>query len=258
MGDPHVVSLRYRLLTGDGVSYDDPPGLTRRFDGFSISLEDAVLTCEMEDHFPIVAEARKAVELVLRAWEIDAALNGRRGEISFSYESSEVIDRDRPPGQLPPIRAEGRGVVTFGASVSVHVTRKRYPDPPEGFAASPDVETLWSRYEAFMDGREPLLAMSYFCLTVLQAREGSRAQAATVLNIEPDVLDKIGELTSTRGDPSTARKVSSGATLQALTSSEERWLKAVVPAIVRQVGQHDAGVSPEALVMRSLPPLAPE
>ena len=33
------------------------------------------------------------------------------------------------------------------ANVTFSVTRRAYPEPPERFVATPDVETLWHRYE---------------------------------------------------------------------------------------------------------------
>jgi hypothetical protein len=54
--------------------------------------------------------------------------------------------------------------------------------------------------------QDPLLGMAYACLTLLE--KGNRKLAAKHYAIHNDVLRKLGELTSTRGDNATARKIS--------------------------------------------------
>jgi len=74
------------------------------------------------------------------------------------------------------------------------------------FRLNPDAESILLRYHGHLDGREPLPAMAYFCLTVLEAKTGGRESAARAYRIEKAVLNRMGELTSLRGDRLTARK----------------------------------------------------
>jgi hypothetical protein len=76
-------------------------------------------------------------------------------------------------------------------------------------------------------GSEPLLSMAYFCLTLLE--RGDRRAAAQQFAIDYEVLKKLGELTSTRGDHHTARKAS--APLHPLTADEAHWIEATIKAI---------------------------
>ena len=52
----HVVRLKYKLVTGDSVSYNSPP---RVFSdpGFDLKLENGVLTVEMKEHHATVGSA---------------------------------------------------------------------------------------------------------------------------------------------------------------------------------------------------------
>ncbi len=72
---------------------------------------------------------------------------------------------------------------------------------------TPDVETLWYRYAAYIAGREPLPGMAYFCYSVLRANAGSNRLAAHRYAIEEKLLTKLRELSSERGDNLTVRKV---------------------------------------------------
>lgn len=47
-------------------------------------------------------------------------------------------------------------------SAELLVTLHKYPDPPKLFILTPDVETLWHRYEGYLQGKEPLSSMAYF------------------------------------------------------------------------------------------------
>ena len=75
---------------------------------------------------------------------------------------------------------------------------------------SPDVETLWRRYEGYLEGKEPISSMANFCLTLVKQRGSGRKGAAKLLGIAFDVLRKLDELAATKGDEKTARKVPRG------------------------------------------------
>lgn len=78
-----------------------------------------------------------------------------------------------------------------------------------GLCRTPDVESMYRRYLGHLEGREPLPAMAYFCLTVLEWRGGSRPKAAERFGISEQVLCKVGNLSSRKGGP-VARKADAG------------------------------------------------
>ncbi len=136
------------------------------------------------------------------------------------YRDAEVIDR------AP--RTTGCQAITMSASVAViatvdaqlQVTSARYPGPVPGFSATEPVEAMFHRWRCYRQGREPLPSMGYFVLTVLENRHGGRREAALALGVDDRVLRKLGELVSTRGDHTVARK--DGGT--PLRSEEKAWI----------------------------------
>jgi hypothetical protein len=245
MTDPHVESLVYRAESAEDIIYDDPPPVeigTDRWDG---CLENGILTCRMKTHYASVSDARTEIESYLRAWEVNANLKHGKGSIKFVYQDANVID-------LSP-QETGRGVVVcpkaavMGAgtmTASVQIIRRTYPPAPKDFMVSPDVETLWGRYEGYLNGKEKLPAMAYFCLTVIvviygQGKKGvqARQEASRTLEVDFDVLDTLGKLTSTRGDRTMARKFL--AQSLPLTKTECAWIEAVMKALIHRVGEYE-------------------
>ncbi len=260
MRDPHVVSLRYRLEIDGSVDYKKAPPLDDERDAFSLYLADDTLTCEMKRHFASVAEARAVVDPFLRAWELDVALRRGRGELSFVYEDAEIIDRDPPPPGSPQVVLAGVAeAIALADDATVHISRGKYPEPPKHFRITPDVETLWHRYEGYLEGKEPLPAMAYFCLTLIESKvtevkgRKTREDAADKYSIDDQVLKKLGEISSTRGDRETARKANPD--LRPLTRKEVEWTKAAIRAIIRQMGEYDPTVSLKQITMNDLPEL---
>lgn len=256
MRDPHVRTLRYQFDHGPHVSYKDPSKVEFETEHFEGRLEDGVLIVKLTSHFDDVAEARAAVEPYLRAWELHDRLQGLGDEISFDFDDAEVIDRDPPPPGSPQvIHGKAASIGISSHSASIHVGRGSYPTPPEEFSVTPDVETMWQRYLGYQNGKEPLLSMAYFCLTVVLASAGGRRAAAKKYRIEYAVLRKFGELTSTRGDETAARKVSPGGSLTPLSPAETKWLEKALKAVIARVAEMAGGKEVDALRMSSLPNL---
>jgi hypothetical protein len=153
-----------------------------------------------------------------------------------------------------------------GSIPNLRITRKEYPEPPKIFRVSPDVETLWHRYQMYLDGKDQLQAMAYFCLTLLEliaagpsaARRGQgkrRIEASNMFSIEYDVLNQLGELTSAKGDQLTARKAQT--TPIPLSEKERIWIEAAIKQIIRRIGEHSSGQTLPKIKMVDLPPLPP-
>jgi hypothetical protein len=236
MGQPYVESLVYKVESAEDIIYDSPPpiGLNNmgKWEG---RLENGILTCRMKTHYASVTEARKEVESYLRAWEIHAALCHGRRSFKFALDNAKTIDL-----------GTGDAVVYRKASFTAQTVRKvtaryaSYPPPPEAFKLSPDVESLWHRYEGYLDGKEPLSAMAYWCLTMIEANygQGKRKAAARTINVDPEVLNILGQLTSTKGDITTARKAPERGKWQPLSGTERTWIEAVVKRLIWRVGEY--------------------
>jgi len=256
MRDPHVVSLRYRVESAATVTFNNPPALEHESNKFRMRLESGTAIFELKEHLPSIEVARGIVDAFVRAWELDVALNSGRREITFVYENAEVIDRNPPPpGEPRVIQVSGIASGTSFGIATLSVAQREYPPPPRYFTLNPDVETLWHRFEGYTQGREPLLAMAYFCLTLLEAQAGSRKKTEKAYRIHYAVLSKLGELTTNKGDKETARKTKDAKTFVPLTKIEIRWIEAALKAIIRRVGEIDTTPSASIITMDDLPKL---
>ena len=254
MRDPHVESLRYRLKTPATTIYENPPAVKVIRNEFECHLNNGVLTCRMREHFPAVEEARRVVEDFLRSWEIKTELKIGRGEMRFQLEDSHVIDRDPPPpGGPKKVQLSGTATLTSNISAILHVTRRKYPDPPTVFTVTPDVETLWQRYNNYLDGKEQLPAMAYFCLTLVENKARGRKPAAKLFLIQETILDKLGYLTSRKGDAETARKFPEKGGIIPLSEKENKWIEAVVKILIRRTGELANIQSTQLITMTDLP-----
>lgn len=246
MKDPHVESLVYRAESAEDIIYADPPRLEIDMDEWEGCLENGILTCRMKTHYASVSDARTEIESYLRAWEVNANLKHGKGSIRFVYQDAHVID-------LSP-QETGRGVVVCPKTAvmgvgtmtaNVQIVRRNYPPPPRDFMVSPNVETLWGRYEGYLNGKEKLPTMAYFCLTVIEVIYGGQREkgedirkvAARTIKVDPEVLDTLGKLTSTKGDRTTARKFL--ARSLPLTKTECVWIEAVLKALICRVGEYE-------------------
>lgn len=253
MRDPHVESLRYRLQPDGTWEYVNAPRLEGMTGDFRYALDNGALTLHLKTHYATVEEARASVAGFLFVWELDSALRFGRGAVRFVYEDAQLIDRIPPPPGTSEFYVTGTSSISFVGDVSIRVTKGAYPEPPSNMKFTPDLETLWIRYDGYRAKREPLSAMAYFCLTVLETSAGNRAEAAKQYNIDVDVLRKIGEFTANRGDGATARKMRPN--LVPYTPLEIGWIDEAIRMIIRRVAQIGAGAPCAKVTMNDLPVL---
>ena len=244
MRDPHVETLTYRVETEPTLVFDNPPPVEHHIKAFTVRLADGLVTVEMHEHHASEESARRVVDEYLRGWEITAALQFGRSDMKFRFDRAAVIDRDPPPpGNHMRISARAFGTAEAFGTLTVRATRRQYPAPPADFILSPDVESMWRRFEGYLRGREPLPSMAYFCLTVVEAsvkyeegRSGGnlRKQLGARYRVHSDVLNTVGKLTAL-GDDSNARKKIAGS--RPLTGEETAWLEAVIKSLIRRMGE---------------------
>ncbi|MGH7791625.1 MAG: hypothetical protein ACREOB_04845, partial [Thermodesulfobacteriota bacterium] len=210
---------------------------------FQGRLSKGGLTLEPKQHFESEAQVCPLADKFIQGWEVAAGLQYGRPDFRFRFEGSHIEEREPAPGTRS-LHLSEHGHMTE----TLHIKRiyNTYPVPPEEFQVTPEVEVLWDRYCRFVEGREPLLAMAYFCLSFIE--RGNRTQAAQHYSIQSDVLKKLGELTSTRGDKATARKLSS--TTEPLSSSEATWIESAIKEIIKHLATLRPG---QILKMTDLP-----
>jgi hypothetical protein len=200
-------------------------------------------------HFATDDEAREHVEPILRAWERADAFTRGSPEFRFDYESVDVIDRAADPGaNTKELRALVRATASVG--VDLHVQRAAFPKPPDRpLALTPDVETLWNRWLGFLANREPLSSFAYFVHTVVCLNRSER-EAASALGVAGNVIETLRAVSSYAG----GRK---GDALRPHTATEETWLKATVPILIRRVAEvaADPRAREPQITLADLPPL---
>ncbi|MCA1291914.1 hypothetical protein LBW89_02660 [Paenibacillus sp. alder61] len=237
MNDPHVNFIEYHLVTDDEIEYSVAAELKYDSEEFDMHLKNGILTCNFKNHYSEVKEAREVVEKLLKSWEIDTALRIGIGELNFKFHNADIIDRSPKKDNiinLGPIRLSGGSTM----EANLTVVRGSYPKVPTDFLASLDVEILWARYKMYLDGKDQLLSMAYFCLSYLEGLAGSRSEASIKYKIDIEVLKRLGELSSERGDKLSARKGKSNSFLP-ITDDEKVWIENIVKKIIRRVGEYE-------------------
>jgi len=268
MKDPHVVSLRYTVKYDPRVKFENPPPLEHETESFTLRLAGETLMVEMKDHHAAPDSARALVEPFLEAWGIDTSLNTGWTPTTFNYQTAKIVDHAPPEPVVPGvIHAEGAEVGQPGSeagtfTVSQPVARE-YPKPPESFALDPTVASMFDRYRGYRAGREPLFAMAYWCLTCLERAGGGRERASDKYGIDLAILRTLGQITSTAGDPMTARKVNDPKKVKdskfansPLTPQLRTWVDNAVKLLIRRAGQYaaDPAVAKHRLTLKDLPP----
>ena len=256
MRDPHVECIHYEVGTGPGISFGNPPPLTFNNHLGRFDVRDGRLAVNPTDHYEDAGQARAVIDPFLRSWEIQADLDSNPGALRFKFLHADVIDRQpAPPGAGVVLEAQAGEYLVVGESASLHITQHSYPAPPTALRTTSDVEFAYNRWRGFRAGREPLQAMAYAVLTQIQAAAGDRKRAAQTFRISRKVLDTVGDLSSTRGDPANVRKVTPGSALQPLSGAESTWLDQAVRSLIRRLGEHASGALLPELTMDDLPPL---
>jgi hypothetical protein len=254
MRDPHIQTLHYEITSGDYISYRNPAPLSFSNHLGTFDAAEKKLRVTPAEHFAHEAGAREAIEPFLRAWEIETDLNRNVEMIRFKFDRVDIVDRDpAPPGASQVIHAQAGSYGVAGSSATLHLTCSKYPDPPKGFRATPEVQHAHRRWLGFRSGREPLQAMAYFVLTVLESAAGTRLAAACAYQIDSDVLGAIGRLSSTKGDERTARKAGAHNQYQDLSDREKQWLEEAVRRVILRLGEHASGSPLSLITLKDLP-----
>lgn len=255
MRDPHVEEIYYQVNSGEGISYDNPEPISFQNHLGEFNLNGGKLQIIPAEHFPNGDAARHALEPFLQSWEIDADLTSNIGTIRFKFEKADVIDRDPPPpGSPQAIHLRTGSMIVMGLDISAHVTKKKYPDPPNAFYATPGVQHAHRRWLGYREGKEPLQSMAYFVLTLLERAAGGRQTASNLYQIDQYILRTIGRLSSTKGNETTARKVTN-TPFQELTGTEKHWLEEAIRRVIHRMGEHASGNPLTQISLSDLPDL---
>ena len=253
MRDPHVEAVYFKVSSGEDISYKDPDPLKFQNHLGEYCLSDGVLKVVPAEHFGSGQEACQAIDGFLRAWEIEADLKKNPGTIRFTYSHVDLIDRNPPPPGKPQV-VQAVGIcsgVAIADNFHFHVALGRYPEPPERFSASEHAQHAYRRWLSYRNGQEPLQAMAYFVITLVERIAGSRAKACELFKIDMAVRTKMGDLCSERGSALTARKAQS-AGFDELSPIEKNWLEQAVKRLILRLGEQASGQSLDQITMENV------
>ena len=269
MNDPHVVALIYHIEHDNSVNYEKTRSLVHKEREFRVKVKDKKVCFKLKEHYATESEARESIDAYIRLWEFDAGLRHGPDIFKLKFDRAKIEDRNPTPGEMN-LR------VNFNFDVpqpSITHTRALpdYPSPPSGLSIDPDdpdVQTMYDRYMHYCRGYDSLPNMSNFCLTILEGtaktqikkKMGKRQVAAHYYHISQKVLNKIGELASTKGGVLEARKREG--VDEDLTEQERRFLEEAVKKMIYRAAEkieiekaNDPTKNLRQITLNDLPPV---
>ena len=258
MNDPHVVALHYDIQHRRSLDYGKASPLGRSESAFDVHVEHKKARFTMKEHHATEEGACAAVEEYIRAWEFEATLQHGPDAFKLRFDYADIEDRKPTPG-LVVLRARPARFAVSIDTPRVTVSPPSYPSPPStALTRSPDVESMFTRYVGYREGKEPLVGMAYFCLTVLKASEGPKSGAerdiAKFYGIRPKVLSELRRLSSSKGGTEARKATGIG---HDLNQQERRFLEDAVKAIIRRAAEvaHDSSMPRAMIALSDLPGL---
>ena len=230
MNDPHVKYLKYTIAKSDGLRFDDPPDLEIDTSDFKGMLSNGILTLEPKQHFESEDQVLPIADEFVRSWELSAGLKYNRPYFRLNFHASQIIDR-KPEKNLASVHNSSHTTCS-GEVTSVQISRE-YPPPPQNFNLTEEIEILWFRYCEYLEDRAPLKYMTYACHTLLQNLKNISKNNDEEFSISNNVLVKISELSSQKGNKRTARKIIKN--LKDFEGNEKQWLESVIPSIIKHL-----------------------
>ena len=258
MNDPHVVALLYQIEHDRGVDYGEAKPIDHEVTGFRVEIANEQVCFEFKEHYDTKDAARKAIEDYIRVWEFDASLGEGPNHFKLRFKRARIEDRKPTPCVMDTSVSITSGVPKISVMATVS---KPYPSPPSsGLKLIPDVQTMYDRYMGYLQDREPLASMAYFCLTILERstkkksneKKTCRELASEMYGIELEVLNKTGHLSSERGGQQ-ARKASGKD--NDLTYQDRRFLEEAIKAVIRRAAEkaHAPDIDLQEISLSDLP-----
>jgi hypothetical protein len=234
MKDPHIDSLCYKLVLGEGVDFLKAPPIEEETKDFIFYLSEKEVIFKMKTHFAKESDARKIADEFLNTYLIVWGLEYNYN-VKFLFKSSNIIDRQ--PSVNNVLKVCINTAVNIECKCDIRVSHAKFPKPIKSFIISPDVHTIYSRFNAAMHGKETLLSMAYMCFTIVVTSAGSRDAAAKKYNIDKQVLNKWGEIASTKGSGREARKLTKQGYLP-LEPKEKEWIIGLIKKVIIRLGNY--------------------
>jgi hypothetical protein len=249
-----VKELTYEINTGDDYSYDNPESKIFTTPIGEYKLSNNVLVVDLAADFFDLDEAREAVESYLKSYEVFGEISSQPGIISFKYKRAVSVEMESGK-EIRAIEVAARQrVKVVGYAPSIHRTMREFPEHPKNFTVTPLINTAHKRWLRYKKGEEIIQTTAYFILTLILDDAGGRDEASKKYNISRRVLSKLSELSSTKGDETTARKALKGGFVK-LRDEEKYWIDQTMRVVIKRMGELAAGSVTTKITMNDLPDL---
>src|SRR3990167_5277709 len=93
MNDPHVTTLKYRIVEADSIEFKNPPDVNIDTPDFRGHPSKGILMLEPKQHFESEAQVHPLADKYIQGWEIAAGLQYGRPYFRFRFEGSQIEDR---------------------------------------------------------------------------------------------------------------------------------------------------------------------
>ena len=256
MNDPQVVALIYHIEHDKSVSYEKTRPLVLKEREFRVKVKDKKVCFKLKEHYATESKARESVKEYIRIWELDAGLRHGPDFFKLKFDRAKIVDRNPTPGSVDAESVKWKFTIPPATGT---VGPSNYPSPPSGLSIDPDVQTMYDRYMNHLRGREPLVTMAYFCLTVLEGTAvgtkkniGKRSAAAQYYCIDKQVLNLVGKLSSEKGGPEARKREGID---NDLTEQERRFLDKAVKKMIYRMAEkiNDPAKSLSQITLSDLP-----
>ncbi len=248
------IKLYYRLDCS--TPFDAPDPVIGEDIIGSFKLENDILIIHLSDEYKLLREARRIIDPILKSWQLEAEICLCIFNFRFAFWKAKMetsaLDIDKNPPEVLKYEKDDKGPLVICSTA--------YPPfPCTRFTT--EMEAAWLRYRKASIGiGESIQSAAYYVLTIAEYSEGKgkgkgkRKMAATKMQIDEKILQKIGELTSKRGSINSARK-SLGSCAKDLTKKEKWWIECAIRLLILHLGLVNAGEKPMNITMSDLPEL---
>ena len=246
MNDPHVVALIYTITHGQSVDYSAAKPMDHEEPDFHVKIANEKVRFEFKKRHATVEPARRSIEEYICAWEVAAGLKGGANCFQLKYDDAQIEDRNPTPGVAALNGSPLRSEVTI-SKADITLSLSHYPSPPSRMKITPDVQLMYDRYMNYLQDRDPLTSMAYFCWTMV------KDNPTTKTDFSRKVCHTIGRL-SQGGGPKSARK-REGIDKEPLTDQDCRFLIEAIKAIILRASEraHDPDSDLPQISMSDLP-----
>lgn len=246
MNKPHVDKLHYRMVIPETVTFDNARPVTSDTDAFTMTASKDGVVFTMKDGYQNESAAKTITEEYLQKWKMICGVQTSPGTIEFEYDYWTDINGEKKKSVISSCTIAWK----------IYNSYDHYPAPPSTFMITPDVQTMYDRYQAYRQGKDRLLSMAYLIVTILIMDTGTVGDSADKFKIANKVIKKLKRFCAS-GDRSQARKVHKGSDFKALTNKEVQWVESSCKQIIERVGLIEGG-TPDLpqITMDDLPPLS--